>query len=83
MADTYERPRPLEVGIYEGKIVATDTMPFHWRKSSSNPDGMTVRFVVKMLADDGPATVTDAVDADNFQRLASVFNSTGLKTPDN
>ena len=83
MANTYKKPRPLKVGIYEGEIVAADTMPFHWRESSNNPDGMTVRFVVSLMADDGPANVTDAVDAANLQRLISVFSSAGVKEPAN
>ena len=81
MADSYEKPRPLTPDIYSAQIVACDTMPFHWRKSPSNPDGMTVRFVVSLMADDGPATVTDAVDASNLQRLASVYRSTGSDEP--
>ena len=83
MADTYDKPRPLKVNIYKGKIVATDTIPFHWRVSPNNPDGMTVRFVVKLMAEDGPATITDAVDASNIQRLHSVFRSADLKEPEN
>ena len=83
MADSYDKPRPLKVNIYKGEIVAADTMPFYWRVSPNNPDGMTVRFVVKLMAEDGPATVTDAVDAANIQRLISVFRSADLKEPEN
>ena len=79
MAKTYQKPRPVEVGKYEGIIVACDTIPFHWRVSPDNPSGMTVRFVVDFIAPDGPATVTDAVDASNLQRLASVYRSAGEK----
>ena len=81
MADSYEKPRPLTPTIYNAKIVACDTMPFHWRVSPKNPDGLTVRLVVSLLADDGPATVTDAVDASNLQRLTSVYTSTGSDAP--
>lgn len=81
MPNSYSKPRPLKVDIYEGEIVAADTMPFHWRVSSNNPEGMTVRFVVNLVAEDGAATVTDAIDVANIQRLASVFASVGLKQP--
>ena len=83
MADTYKKPRPLKVNKYEGEIVAADTMPFCWRESSNNPDGMAVRFVVSLMAEDGPANVTDAVDVSNIQRLISVFRSAGVKEPEN
>ena len=48
-------------------------MPFHWRVSSNNPEGMTVRLVVNLVAEDGAATVIDAIDVANIHKGLPVF----------
>ena len=79
--NTYCKPRPITPDIYEGTIVAADVMPFEWRKSLDNPDGMCVRFVLSLDAPDGLAHITDCIDVTRVMRLRDVYTSTGGDCP--
>ena len=78
---TINPPRPLAPGLYVGVIedVAFGTLP--WRVSDRNPDGLTVRFGVRIEAEDGPAHVFDSIDFDHHERLAAVYISCGKPIP--
>ena len=79
--NNYLPPRPITPGIYEGEIVAADVLPFDWRKSADNPDGMCVRFVLSLEAPDGLANITDCIDCTHVSRLREVYESTGGNAP--
>lgn len=78
---TYKKPRPITPDIYEGTIVAADVLPFEWRKSEDNPDGMCVRFVLSLDAPDGLAHITDCIDVNRVMRLRDVFVSADCDVP--
>lgn len=81
MANTYAKPRPITPDIYTGIIVAADVMPFEWRKSADNPDGMCCRFVISLDAPDGLANITDCIDCTHVVRLREVYEATGGDAP--
>jgi hypothetical protein len=78
---TINPPRPLPPGIYTGVVEDVAFGPLLWRVSDRNPDGLTVRFAVRIEADDGPAHVFDTIDFDHHDRLAAVFASCDKPLP--
>jgi hypothetical protein len=76
---TITPPRPVTPGLYVGVIddVAFGTLP--WRVSKGNPDGLTVRFGVRIEAGDGTAHVFDTCDFDHHDRLAAVYVACGKR----
>ena len=80
-AHTYCKPRPITPDIYTGTIVAADVMPFDWRRTPGNPDGMCCRFIISLEAPDGPANITDCIDSTHVMRLREVYEATGSDAP--
>jgi hypothetical protein len=72
------KPRPVRPGVYDGRVVDASTVSFAWRKTETNPHGLTLRVFVEVEADDGTAHVGDAVDVDHVHRLREMFASCGL-----
>ena len=81
MGNTYCKPRPIQPDIYTGTIVAADMLPFDWRKTTDNPDGMCCRFIISLEAPDGLANITDCIDSNHLMRLRDVYESTGNDAP--
>ena len=71
-------PRPVEPGAYDGQIVDARLVGFEWRKSTQNPDGLTLRVQVYIETNDGDAEVFDAVDITNTRRLSEIAACCGL-----
>ena len=76
-------PRPVEPGAYDGEIVDARLVGFEWRKSPTNPDGLTLRVQVYIEDDRGAAEVFDAVDVTNSRRLSEIAACCGLTDASN
>lgn len=71
-------PRVIDPGVYKGHVVDSAVRSYVWRKSEENPDGICLKIIAEVRAEDGKAHVVDAIDWNYGQRLKSLFSSCGL-----
>ena len=71
-------PRQLAVGAYSGHVVECNLTSYPWRKTSTNPDGLSVRVHVSTSDDSGAASVFDSIDITNRGRLCDFCRSLGI-----